>query len=144
MSPEKVKNAIEYVDHPKHYNSHPSGVEAIDICECMGFSLGNAFKYAFRADKKWDTLEDLRKALWYLNREANRRKTLYKRLTWLRRPVNAELDLDMRRVAYTEMRFAPHLRTAFKRMYEAHVRYRDYRPVAAAAAEIQKIINSHN
>lgn len=144
MSPEKVKVDGEYVNHPKHYNSHPSGVEAIDICECMDFSLGNAFKYAFRAGNKWDTAEDLQKAKWYLNREANRRKTLYKRLTWLRRSVGADLDLDMRRVAYTEMRFSPYLRTAFKRMFEAHVRYRDYRPVAAAAAEIQKILNTFN
>ena len=30
------------VNHPKHYNSHPSGVEAIVICEHMPFNIGNA------------------------------------------------------------------------------------------------------
>jgi hypothetical protein len=61
---------VSTVDHPKHYNSHPSGVEAIDICEVLGFNLGNAIKYLFRADYKGTKLEDLKKAAWYLKRYA--------------------------------------------------------------------------
>jgi hypothetical protein len=63
----------DVVDHPPHYTSHPSGVECIAITEHMGFNLGNAFKYIWRADLKGNDLEDLRKAAWYLDREINRR-----------------------------------------------------------------------
>lgn len=59
------------IDHPQHYQ-HPSGVEAIDICEHLGFNLGNAYKYLARAGKKGPAAEDLRKAAWYLRREAGR------------------------------------------------------------------------
>lgn len=62
------------VNHPKHYTSHPSGVECITITEHMGFNLGNAMKYIWRADEKGNDLEDLMKAQWYLNREIARRK----------------------------------------------------------------------
>ena len=56
------------VDHPQHYNSHPSGVEAIDIVQYMGFCLGNAFKYVYRYQHKNGT-EDLKKAIWYLRHQ---------------------------------------------------------------------------
>jgi hypothetical protein len=64
------------VNHPKHYNAHPSGVEAIDIAEHMSFCLGNAIKYIWRADFKNDAIEDLRKAVWYIEREIQRREKL--------------------------------------------------------------------
>jgi hypothetical protein len=64
---------IEQVNHPKHYTSHPSGVECIQITEHMGFNLGNAIKYIWRADLKEHTIEDLRKAAWYINREIAKR-----------------------------------------------------------------------
>lgn len=60
------------VDHPDHYTSHPSGVEAIEITEYMSFCLGNAMKYIWRAGQKNDQIEDLEKAIWYLNREIDR------------------------------------------------------------------------
>jgi hypothetical protein len=63
----------EAVDHPPHYNGHPSGVECIDVVEHMSFNLGNAVKYVWRADLKGDAIEDLRKARWYLDREIARR-----------------------------------------------------------------------
>ena len=62
------------VNAPKHYRSHPSGIEAIAICEHYGFSLGNALKYIWRAGLKGDAIEDLEKASWYLRREIERRK----------------------------------------------------------------------
>lgn len=62
------------VDHPKHYNSHPSGVECITIIEHMSFNLGNAVKYIWRADEKGYAIEDLRKALWYVQRELDKRE----------------------------------------------------------------------
>jgi sugar (pentulose or hexulose) kinase len=64
------------VNHPKHYNAHPSGVEAIDIAEHMNFCVGNAIKYLWRADLKNDAIEDLRKAVWYIEREIQRREKL--------------------------------------------------------------------
>ena len=61
------------VNHPKHYTSHPSGVEAITLCEHFGFSIGNAIKYLWRAGLKTaDPLEDLKKARWYVDREIGR------------------------------------------------------------------------
>jgi hypothetical protein len=61
------------VNKPKHYNSHPSGVEVIRITEHMNFCLGNVIKYVLRADHKHDAIEDLQKARWYLDREIQRR-----------------------------------------------------------------------
>ena len=62
------------VNHPKHYTSHPSGVECIDVAEHYGFCIGNAIKYLWRAGLKGDTIEDLKKARWYLDREIRRRE----------------------------------------------------------------------
>ena len=58
------------IDHPKHYNSHPSHVECIDIAECLNFCLGNALKYIMRAGLKDSAtrLVDLEKAKWYIQR----------------------------------------------------------------------------
>lgn len=62
------------VNHPKHYVSHPSGIECIQVTEHMGFNLGNVIKYVWRADLKADALEDLRKAVWYIEREIQKRE----------------------------------------------------------------------
>lgn len=65
--------AAEAVNHPAHYNSHPSGVEAIVICREMNFNLGNVVKYVMRAGhKSKDPIEDLRKGAWYLADEIAR------------------------------------------------------------------------
>ncbi len=61
------------VNHPKHYNAHPSGVECIEVVEHMGFNVGNAVKYLWRADEKGNALEDLKKACWYIEREIQKR-----------------------------------------------------------------------
>lgn len=57
------------VNHPKHYNNHPSGIECIKITRHMGFNLGNAIKYLWRADLKGASIEDLKKAVWYIQDE---------------------------------------------------------------------------
>lgn len=69
-----ISQAYQNVNNPKHYNSHPSGIECIQITEHMGFCLGNAVKYIWRADLKADAIEDLEKAKWYLEREIKLRK----------------------------------------------------------------------
>lgn len=63
----------DVVEKPAHYNSHPSGVECIQITEHMSFLLGNVVKYVWRADLKGDAIEDLKKARWYIDRELARR-----------------------------------------------------------------------
>lgn len=63
------------VQHPAHYTSHPSGIECIDITRHMGFNLGNAIKYIWRADLKGKAIEDLRKAAFYIQDEINRRRS---------------------------------------------------------------------
>jgi hypothetical protein len=71
---EILKAMHDNVNHPKHYTSHPSGIEVIEITEHMNFCLGNVIKYVLRADLKHDAIEDLEKARWYLDREIARRK----------------------------------------------------------------------
>jgi len=66
----------DLVNHPQHYLNHRSGVECITITEHLNFCLGNAVKYIWRADAKGDAINDLAKAVWYLEREITRRKTL--------------------------------------------------------------------
>ena len=61
------------VNYPKHYTNHPSGIECIQITEHMGFNLGNAIKYIWRADLKADAIEDMKKAVWYIQREIAKR-----------------------------------------------------------------------
>lgn len=63
------------VNHPAHYNSHPSGVECITVTEHMNFNLGNAVKYIWRAGLKSEApIIDLEKARWYIEREIARLK----------------------------------------------------------------------
>jgi hypothetical protein len=65
---------MDEVDHPKHYNNHPSGVECITVTEWMNFNIGNAVKYLWRAGQKSDLVTDLEKARWYIDREIQRVK----------------------------------------------------------------------
>ena len=60
------------VVHPTHYNR--GKYEAIDVIEDLGlgFNLGNTVKYISRAGHKDNILQDLKKALWYLDREIQR------------------------------------------------------------------------
>ena len=69
---EENPNQPDFVNHPPHYTSHPSGIECIQITEHMSFLMGNAMKYLWRADMK-NGVEDLKKAIWYLNREIEKR-----------------------------------------------------------------------
>ena len=61
------------VNHPKHYQPRfePKTIECIDIAGWLPFCLGNAFKYVWRAGEKGGAekaKEDLKKALWYLDK----------------------------------------------------------------------------
>lgn len=64
---------VDMVNEPPHYKS--GGMEAIDVIEAFfheNFHLASAFKYLARAGKKGDYVEDLRKSVWYLQREIER------------------------------------------------------------------------
>jgi len=73
----------EQVHHPKHYNLHPSGIECIDVIEWMTLNVGSAIKYEWRAGLKpgVDNITDLRKAIWFLQREIERLESGNKRIT---------------------------------------------------------------
>lgn len=66
---------IENINHPQHYQGK---IEVIDFIEDknLNFNLGNAIKYIARAGKKDKTkyIEDLKKAIWYLERELNSKR----------------------------------------------------------------------
>jgi hypothetical protein len=59
------------VDGPKHYR-WLNGLEVIDITEQLNFNLGNVIKYTLRSAHKGKRLEDLKKAVWYIQREISR------------------------------------------------------------------------
>ena len=62
----------ESINHPDHYGGDNT-YEAIKVIEAwdLDFSLGNTIKYISRAGKKDKAkeIEDLKKALWYLDRK---------------------------------------------------------------------------
>jgi len=77
----KTSKPIEFTDdnkdaiNPSHYIGPECDcgkqIECINITETMSFCRGNAFKYLWRAGSKQsaDEVEDLRKAIWYIERE---------------------------------------------------------------------------
>lgn len=71
----KSSSKPDMVNHPPHYTNHPSGVECIQITRHMSFNLGNAVKYIWRADLKGQSIEDLKKAVFYINDEIKLRES---------------------------------------------------------------------
>lgn len=64
------------VKRPNHYQSHPSGIEPIEITKHESFLRGNIIKYVMRAPYKGRELEDLKKARQYLDWEIERVSSL--------------------------------------------------------------------
>lgn len=64
---ETVSKDNSVVSHPKHYVSDPCGVEAIEITSLLPACISNATKYIWREGKKDSSLQELEKALWYIN-----------------------------------------------------------------------------
>ena len=76
----------ENVSHPSHYTwlKDKCNIEVIDITRHLNFNLGNSIKYIIRSGKKpiidkdlsddfnKAAIQDLKKAIWYLNDEINR------------------------------------------------------------------------
>lgn len=86
VMPSMLLASASAVDHPSHYNVHPSGVEAIDIMEHMTGNVALVIKHVWRAGLKVGSdykasgdagvldahIQDLEKARWYLSREIER------------------------------------------------------------------------
>lgn len=82
----KIESKEERVNHPSHYTwlKDVCGVEVIDITRHMNFNLGNVLKYVLRAGHKSEEgmssnqkrVEDLQKAIFYLNDEIQRLNNL--------------------------------------------------------------------
>jgi hypothetical protein len=73
-----MENNKEMVNHPSHYGGKDNVYEVVKVCEAWGLDkdayIFNVVKYVARAGKK-DTdkeLQDMKKALWYLNRKIER------------------------------------------------------------------------
>lgn len=78
-------NVVDMVNHPPHYETN--GIECIDAMRASQgdnatkhFCICNAFKYIWRHNRKGFALQDLEKAVWYLNKaieiEKDRLKTI--------------------------------------------------------------------
>ena len=68
------------VNHPQHYTSSAAccpdcgrRIQCIDVVQHMNFCVGNALKYLWRHELKDSAIEDLQKAVWYINKEIERR-----------------------------------------------------------------------
>ena len=82
LSPEDLVAHPDLISHPQHYGGESNPYEAIKVIEAwnLNFNLGNCLKYISRAGKKYSdpalkdakTLEDLKKAAWYMQREVER------------------------------------------------------------------------
>jgi hypothetical protein len=76
-TPQENEIVGDPVNHPKHYCSHPSGIECIAVARHYDFAIGNAMKYLWRHGLKNEegkddidkSIEDLEKAIWYIRDE---------------------------------------------------------------------------
>ena len=72
------QNPPELVDHPAHYGGEDNPYEHVKVAEALGWNFNafiyNCTRYLWRVGKKDGnpTLQDLKKARWYLDREIQR------------------------------------------------------------------------
>ena len=71
---QKNQTPPDQISHPTHYTAHPSGIECIEVTQHMGFCLGSAMKYIWRADLKGDAIADLKKARQFIDFEITKRE----------------------------------------------------------------------
>lgn len=74
---EHISVTEDRVNHPSHYTwlKEKCGIEVIDITRWLDFDTGNAVKYLLRAGHKSEegmtdkekTIQDLKKAVWYIH-----------------------------------------------------------------------------
>ncbi len=113
----------EHVNHPAHYNQHPSGVEFIVIIRHYTCDVSNAMKYLWRAGLKSEEgmpigekeVEDLRKAVWYLtdyltNVLMKGRFVLLRSSTVIQHPANISIET-------IAQAYQPEIASAFRHLW---------------------------
>lgn len=136
-----TKMKHDNINHPPHYCSHTSGIEAIVISEKLNFCLGNAFKYLMRCTYKGNSLEDLSKALWYLNRELDSRKP-----RWWHWFADADYsshifgNTAIRQILQYESRYCGHMAAALDAIYEAGFVHGNPLVVKRAIRSVEKMV----
>lgn len=71
-----MEEQFNEITRARHYGTHPSGIEAKEICKHLGFYLGSAVKYLWRMHEKHEQpVQDVRKALFYLEEYADQMAT---------------------------------------------------------------------
>lgn len=103
------------VNHPAHYQNHPSGIEVIEINEVLSGNIAAAFKYVARRGEKGDAIKDLKKAEWYVRREIARLSKVAMRLQSTRL-ANPELSEYAEKLMITWL--AHELNANAKRFYQ--------------------------
>jgi len=78
----------DIINHPNHYTWLP-GIECIDVAQWFPYNLGCSIKYIWRAGRKEgnEDIQDLRKAVFYLHREIERRILIDKDATKYKTPT---------------------------------------------------------
>lgn len=67
----------DMVNHPPHYEPMPGvDFDCITVVRHLSFSVGNAVKYVWRADRK-NGREDIEKARWYMKDAINYATPVY-------------------------------------------------------------------
>lgn len=101
----RADQPFDIVQRPKHYNSHPSGIESIEIKRHLSSDWSDAFKYVFRTEHK-NGRQDLEKALWYA-KDGVAHDLLIHAPTWrfehhqkLQKVIDAEVD-SVRKTFFT-------------------------------------------
>jgi hypothetical protein len=89
------------VNHPAHYTSHASGLEAIELTEHLAFCPGNAIKYLWRKDFKGAHDQDIAKAIWYLKRELERQFVYQENVAKFEKYVEANPRDEMAKIILT-------------------------------------------
>lgn len=71
--------SIDNINHPPHYNNSNAKcecghtIECIEVTRHLSFNIGNAMKYLWRCELKGNTIEDLKKSIWYIQDEIAQR-----------------------------------------------------------------------
>ncbi|MBT1162153.1 DUF3310 domain-containing protein [Bifidobacterium sp. SO1] len=70
LAVDHASDDVDMVNNPRHYEQGP--FECIELTERYQCCLSNAIRYVFRHRMKWNPVEDLNKALWYVDRAIKR------------------------------------------------------------------------
>lgn len=145
-SEQKEEQKFDIINKARHYNSHPSGVECIELAERLPFNTGNAFKYVFRCGDKGNPRQDLEKALYYVKREAQHLKNLIRWRTtaevekmWVDEHFTATDLGNLEKIVRAEHDFWT--RSVYQRLFRHNVRITAYiKELELAVGDIEVLI----